>query len=594
MIAAFPPLPLGEGWGEGGLRVAEPSAKYIVRVESALARRLEFLATAVGGAAKLRGLVLSLAVRGQLTNSVGADGSASSLLAGINAERRHSADKGSTKRDATVACLLGANAPFRLPQSWCWVRLGDVSTYGSCVKASLLSDDTWVLDLEDVEKDTGRILQWKTFAERRSQSDKNIFRSGDVLYGKLRPYLNKVVVADRDGVCTTEILPVRPLAGISSRYLKVALQSPYFLAYVNSKSYGMKMPRLGTDDGRSAAIPLPPLAEQHRIVARVEELMKLCDALEQSGRLADEQHARLTSTLFDALAASESAHALAENWQRIAERFDLLLDRPEAIDALEQTILQLAVRGLLVPQDASDEPAGELIVRIRSENDCRGVCGQEKFSPEATEKVQPFELPVGWAWSRFGQLGEFGRGKSKHRPRNDPRLFARGVHPLIQTGEVSRAEQFITQVHSYYSDDGLAQSKLWPKGTLCITIAANIADSAILGFDACFPDSVVGFVPAKTIGDARYFLTFMKTVRQRLIDFAPATAQKNINLDALNNVLIPLPPLAEQHRIVARVEELRRLCAQLRERLTEARRIQSQLADALVQQVTNAPGPNVP
>jgi len=118
-----------------------------------------------------------------------------------------------------------------------------------------------------------------------------------------------------------------------------------------------------------------------------------------------------------------------------------------------------------------------------------------------------------------------------------------------------------------YNDFGLAQSCKWPKGTLCITIAANIADSGILGFDACFPDSVVGFVPASEFPDARYFEYFMRTAKADLLRFAPATAQKNINLEILNAVLIPLPPLAEQHRIVAKLDELMALCDRLEAQL---------------------------
>ena len=144
---------------------------------------------------------------------------------------------------------------------------------------NLISDETWVLDLEDIEKDTSKLLQKCRFSERRSLSDKNSFQAGDVLYGKLRPYLNKVIVADEAGVCTTEILPVRCYGPFSSNYFKFALKSPYFINYVNARSYGMKMPRLGTEDGRKAYFPLPPLAEQHRIVAKVDELMALCDAL---------------------------------------------------------------------------------------------------------------------------------------------------------------------------------------------------------------------------------------------------------------------------------------------------------------------------
>ncbi len=151
---------------------------------------------------------------------------------------------------------------------------------------------------------------------------------------------------------------------------------------------------------------LPPLAEQHRIVARVEELMKLCDALEQSGRLAD---AQLTSTLFDALAASESAHALAENWQRIAEHFDLLLDRPEAINALEQTIVQLAVRGLLVSHLAGDESAEALLRRFRSSGvDDRSPRhgGAQPLPALIADEELPFDVPLSWAWARFVSVAQ--------------------------------------------------------------------------------------------------------------------------------------------------------------------------------------------
>jgi type I restriction enzyme S subunit len=157
----------------------------------------------------------------------------------------------------------------------------------------------------------------------------------------------------------------------------------------------------------------------------------------------------------------------------------------------------------------------------------------------------------------------------------------------VQTGEVARANGVIQAYHSKYSEIGLAQSRLWPEGTLCITIAANIADAALLGFDACFPDSVVGFVPAQTLGNAKYFLAFMETARNDLIKFAPATAQKNINLEILGALLIPLPPLAEMSRIVTRVNELRCLCADLRQRLAELQSGQKQLAQALIENASS-------
>jgi type I restriction enzyme S subunit len=277
-------------------------------------------------------------------------------------------------------------------------------------------------------------------------------------------------------------------------------------------------------------------------------------------------------------------------WSRVAAHFDLLLDRPEAVDALERAIGHMAVRGLLVPQDPADPPAKALLAELQAKKAqliAEGKVKREKDLPVIRDEDAPFALPDGWAWARFPELGEFGRGKSKHRPRNDPTLFSPGVYPLIQTGDVARADRVIERFNAQYSESGLAQSRLWPAGTLCITIAANIADSAILGFDACFPDSVVGFVPVEELVDARYVLTFIETAKDDLTAFAPSTAQKNINLEILNNVLIPVPPRNEMLRIVARVEELRNLCGSLRARLTARQTCQARFAEAVVGQATS-------
>ena len=247
----------------------------------------------------------------------------------------------------------------------------------------------------------------------------------------------------------------------------------------------------------------------------------------------------------------------------LLSHLNLLATAPGGVARLRELILTLAVQGKLVPQDPSDEPASALLKEIRAEKDrliAEGKIKRNKPLAEIAEEEKPFGLPSGWSWARFPELGQFGRGKSKHRPRNDPALFNPPIYPVVQTGEVARAKGVIHEYHSKYSEVGLAQSRLWPAGTLCITIAANIADAALLGFDACFPDSVVGFIPAHAIGDSRYFLAFMATARTQLIAYAPATAQKNINLEILESVLIPIPPAKEMSRIVTRVEELMRLC----------------------------------
>lgn len=281
------------------------------------------------------------------------------------------------------------------------------------------------------------------------------------------------------------------------------------------------------------------------------------------------------------------------NAERLLAHYKQIADAPDAIARLRRFILDLAVRGKLVPQDPSDEPASELLKRIAAEK-ARLVKAGEAKRQDTLPKVDlyqvPFDLPIGWAWGRFPEVGTFGRGKSKHRPRNDPALFDGGQHVMIQTGDVARSKGVIETYTSKYNDFGLSQSFKWPKGTLCITIAANIADSGILSFDACFPDSVVGFLPAPMFDNARYFEYFVRTAKANLLEFAPATAQKNINLEILKQVLIPLPPLAEQHRIVAKVDELFALCDRLEAARAEREASRDRLAAASLARL-NAPNP---
>ena len=181
----------------------------------------------------------------------------------------------------------------------------------------------------------------------------------------------------------------------------------------------------------------------------------------------------------------------------------------------------------------------------------------EECSKEETNKLP--KLPQEWKYVHLNKLGDLGRGKSKHRPRNDARLFEDGKYPFLQTSEVKNADKYITEYSKMYGEFGLAQSKLWPKGTLCITIAANIAETAFLGIDACFPDSVVGFTPNENTNPF-YIKYFIESQKLRLWAFAPATAQKNINLDTLENLVVPYCGRVEQDEVVKEIESRMSVC----------------------------------
>ena len=251
--------------------------------------------------ADLRKAILQLAVMGRLVPQNTQDQPASELLKEIETEKKRLVQEGKIKEPKPLPPIKSEEAPYEVPDSWAWVRLGEFVVYNGRlnVDSDSISKDAWILDLEDIEKNTSRLLCRAKYKERQSKSSKSIFCKGDVLYGKLRPYLDKVIVANEDGYCTTEIVPIIPLGKIDPFYIRWLLKRPSFIHQVNALSYGVKMPRLGTKDAINSVHPLPPLAEQKQIVAKIDELMALCDELEQK---IDERTAK-ESALLEAVAA---------------------------------------------------------------------------------------------------------------------------------------------------------------------------------------------------------------------------------------------------------------------------------------------------
>ena len=239
---------------------------------------------------QLRQSFLREAMQGKLVAQNPADGNAKDLLVKIKAEKAKSG-----KKEKPLPAIKEEEIPFEIPESWVWCRLGEITNYGTSLKADPtdLKEDTWVLDLEDIEKESSKLIEKKRFKERNSLSTKSRFIVGDVLYSKLRPYLDKVIVADEIGVCTTEILPLKCFAEMNPFFLRYSLKREDFLLYVNSVTKGMKMPRLGTKEGELALIPLPPFSEQQAIVSKLDELMLMCDELEQSIKSSQEQNEKL-------------------------------------------------------------------------------------------------------------------------------------------------------------------------------------------------------------------------------------------------------------------------------------------------------------
>ena len=251
----------------------------------------------------LKSKILDLAIRGKLVPQDPNDEPASVLLERIRTEKEELIKQGKIKRGKKESIIFrGDDNSYYLrtgeveeslenwrfddlPETWEICCLCELCDYGYCISVNTedIAEDAWILDLEDIEKDTGTVLKKVAKAQRNSVSTKHKFHSGQVLYSKLRPYLNKVVLSDADGYCTSEILPLEFKNCVLPEYARYYLMSGTFIAYANHCSYGVKMPRLGTTDGKKAIFSLPPLSEQKRIVETIDfffmQLNKISEAL---------------------------------------------------------------------------------------------------------------------------------------------------------------------------------------------------------------------------------------------------------------------------------------------------------------------------
>ena len=287
LLLPFPPL-------SEQRRIVAKLAELLPQIEkyNNVQNKLDELNTTIKDC--LKKSILREAIQGKLVPQIAEEGTAQELLEQIEMEKQNLVKEGKLKKSTFASSVIfrgddnkyyekigkavqciDEEIPFEIPENWVWVRLGNIVDFSKSqsLPSSSIKESTWVLDLEDIEKDSGILLRKKRMKDVLSKSDKHIFYKGNVLYSKLRPYLNKVIIADEDGACTTEILAF-DFGYIYNKYAQLFLMSPFFVDYATADSYGIKMPRLGSKRGNSALMPLPPLKEQQRIVAQIEKLFK--------------------------------------------------------------------------------------------------------------------------------------------------------------------------------------------------------------------------------------------------------------------------------------------------------------------------------
>ena len=491
----------------------------------------------------LRQKILDMAIKGKLVPQDPNDEPASVLLERIRAEKQQLIKEGKIKKDKNDSVIFKGDdnryyekvgsevkditdeLPFEIPDNWVWIRLGYIVDFSQSdtVAASQINPSSWVLDLEDIEKDSGKLLQRKTFGETQSKSDKHCFFKGNVLYSKLRPYLNKVIVADADGYCTTEILAFNFGQHIAAQYAKTFFMSPYFVDYAMDGAYGVKMPRIGSHRGNSALMPVPPYTEQIHLVNRIDELFEQIDIIEQNQTDID--------TLYD---------------------------------EFRKRTLTLAIQGKLVPQNPNDEPASVLLERIRAEKKAKlgkkyvdsyiyksdDNCYYEKVGTNEPVRLDnlPFDIPDSWCWARLGNIGDWGAGATPARTNSQ---YYGGNIPWLKTGELNNDIIYGSEEH--ITDEALKECSLryCRIGDVLIAMyGATIGKLAIAGVPLTTNQACCACTPYEGIYNF-YLFYFLMEEKDNFTQMGFGGAQPNISKEKIIKHLFPVPPYEEQKEIVS-------------------------------------------
>ena len=544
----------------------------------------------VYGIRKLRELILELAVRGKLVPQDPNDEPASVLLKRIRTEKAKLIAEGKIKKDKPLAPITEDEKPFELPQGWEWTRVAQVGhDWG---QKSPDSDFTYI-EVSAIDSLRGIVSSPELVKPENAPSRaRKVVKKGSVIYSTIRPYLLNVAVIEDDflpePIASTAFAIVHPFCLMPPRFFLCLFRSPVFVRHVESVQMGIAYPAINDGQFFSSLIPVPPIAEQHRIVAKVDELMALCDQLEQQQTHSLATHQTLVASLLGTLTRVGSQQEFSAAWARIASHFDTLFTTEASIDQLKQTLLQLAVMGKLVPQDPNDEPANALLKRIQAEKAeliADGKIKKDKPLPPITDEEKPFELPEGWQWVKCQDVClKITDGEHATPSRSESGYFLLSARNVTNEGIILDDVDYVP-----LAEFERIRNRCNPNiGDILISCSGSVGRVALVDKDNAYSmvRSAAMIRPNNKWLRIEYLALLLRSVylQDQMKRRSKQSAQANLFLGAISNLVLIIPPLPEQHRIVAKVDELMALCDTLKARLADAQTIQLHLADAIVEQ----------
>jgi len=512
------------------------------------------------GIERLRALILKLAVLGKLVPQDPADEPAAELLTEISAERKSLQQAGTISKPKKLPPVDANN--LTLPENWVAARFGAIFSleYGDNLP-------------ERMRSGTG---EYNVFGSNGVVGTHDSFRVEQpcLVIGR-KGSAGAINKSDQPSWITDVAYYCVPPTGIELDFQYILFRT----LGLEELGKGIK-PGLNRNEANVLTVLLPPLAEQRRIVAKVDELMALCDALERESAGALAAHQTLVETLLATLLSSAD---FASNWARLEGHFDTLFTTEASIDALEQAILDLAMRGMLVRQDQREEQASKLLTVLQKERSKVKETKQNRIPSEPFP--EPFSIPASWVWIRLGQVSELITSGSRDWSKYLSSVGAK----FVTMGNLSRGSyQLRLDKMHYVQIDGHregARTSL-KAGDLLISITGDVGNMALIpeDFGEAYINQHTALVRLLPTVRGRYFPEALRSPLARKQFNGPQRGVKNsFRLSDIQNVLVPLPPLAEQHRIVAKVDELMALCDALKASIADAAETRRDVANAITQ-----------
>ena len=550
------------------------------------------------GVNKLRELILELAVRGKLVPQDLNDEPASVLLERIAEKKAQLVKNKVIKALKGLPIISAEEKPYELPRGWQFCRFSDAidvrdGTHDSPKDAEghntypLVTSKNFVDG--SIDFNSARRISSEDHLEiaKRSYVEKH-----DILFSMIGGNIgNQVMVSDSRPFSIKNVALLKYYSKEYTLHNFVFVFTKHLANDLQDSAIGGAQPFISLGALRKLVFPLPPVREQHRIVDKVDELMTLCDQLEQQTEASIEAHQLLVSTLLNTLTHSADADELMENWARISDHFDTLFTTEESIDQLKQTILQLAVMGKLVPQDPNDEPATVLLERIAEEKAQlikEKKIKKQKALPPITDDEKPFELPNGWEWARFGELGyDLGGGT----PSKGNSEYWGGSIPWVSPKDMKR--DYIDSAIDNVTEKAVLETtiKLIPEYSLLMVvrgmILAHSFPVALTQKPVVINQDMKAFV--YNYIEPEFLLVVMKGIKNEMVDLVDRSSHGTCKLvsDKLWNVVLSIPPLGQQRLIVKKTNELLSICEHLKTCLKESQTTQLHLTDAIVNRQYN-------